>query len=216
MMRIRISGKNPNHKSDQKKERVISIKNDEKILLQRHYRLGDLIMLEPVARYFFEQGFKPVVATLPEYKPVLDCAIPPIGFEEHDNFPVHDFSKIFLLNKIHNNGRQGIVTKIDSFFAMCDIDPTCLTLEQKRPKLECLPQIRDLALEDLKLSGRTVLVSTESFKSTSPRSIQQIFFLVFLKNFKISISSSSVVILLKLRRHQMSQIGLETLLHLNN
>lgn len=149
--------------------------SSEKILIKRAARLGDVVMTLGLARFFRTLGKHVAISTKEEYKPILDNADPIVQFVKMKIENEEMYDEVFNLERVHANGKQGVVSKVDMFFAMCNIDVEKLTKDQKRPKIVPNELIIKWANNKFKQNNLidkiNVAVSIESFNPKSPRSI---------------------------------------------
>jgi len=173
-MRTRIVGSNPIDKSIIDKQDFNKSPSDSSVLLIRRWRLGDLIMLLPVAHYLQNQRKYVVVATKEEYKTILDFALPAVPFCNYSNYVETNYDEFFNIDKLVLDG-VGVKTKVDIFFRQANIDPTTVNEKDKRPRIICKPNEIENAkrfFTSKKIDDRiNIAVTVESFNPKSPRSM---------------------------------------------
>jgi ADP-heptose:LPS heptosyltransferase len=169
-MKIKIS-ENTNNKN-KPKPIIKAAKNLSSILFKREYRLGDVIMITPVIKYFSAQGIEVYAHTSKEYHPIFNFC----------DFPVHicktkseaTYDKIFKLDRVYSNNRKTI-TKIDMFFSMCGVDPSELSKLEKMPVLKCsekhIAMAKNMFNKYNLNKNKNCIISTDSYNIKSPRTM---------------------------------------------
>lgn len=172
-MRTRIVGVIPVGKAQEVKQEITKTPSDPSVLLVRKWRLGDIVMLLPIAHHLIKEGKRVTVATREEYKTILDFAYPAISFCNYSNYIAHGYDEVFNLDKLVIN-QPNIHTKVDMFFHLANINPQ--DAPSKTPKIVCkLNEIENTnkLFESKKIDDRiNIVVSTEGFNPQSPRSME--------------------------------------------
>jgi ADP-heptose:LPS heptosyltransferase len=138
--------------------------NKDKILFVRKHRLGDIIMLEPILRYF-SQTNSITLSTLPEYNQIQRLLNFECNFINYNDKFYNKYNKIFFLDTLSTNNFD-INTKIDLFFASCQIDPALV--ENKIPILKNIYSKTRLKIAPDK---KIICIGVQSYNINSPRSL---------------------------------------------
>lgn len=151
----------------------------ERIMLLRQWRLGDIIMCEPISNYFFNHGKDVIFCTMNQYHPIVKSFRNPVKTMTYLNMKQREDMKIFTSSMINLNEvdlvHKGHVSKIDAFFTKSEIHEEIL-LEEKIPLINIHNQHLSwgkmlLKEKNIKEDIPIVAMIRTSFSQQSPRSI---------------------------------------------
>lgn len=157
-------------------------KNKQSILIYRRWRLGDIIMCEPVNRYWYHQGYDVFYCSMSQYHPVIKAysESPPKTINYHiskDNKminPMHHSDVEYNLDSV-GLLHDGHISKVEAFLHEANIDYNNIDKQYKTPKIEVGSVHQSWAkmfLSDQQLNGQPLIAAVrQSFSAQSPRSI---------------------------------------------
>lgn len=144
----------------------------ESVTVSRMWRLGDIIMCEPVTRLLGRQDRDVFFATRHEYFPVISSfSSPPKGMISH-GMAGDNIVDLDVVGLVH----PGFDSKIDAFLAAAKLSPENLTDEDKRPKIEVGKKHQIWAqgvISAKNIPERFVSMVLSSHDSRSPRSLSR-------------------------------------------
>lgn len=153
----RIFGRG-HHLGGTRSERSIKSTPTRTLLIRRRWRLGDIIMCEPVCRELSAKGAGIIFATGTEYHAIVQCfsGSPPRAM----TYPPPTGDGISLADEeidldVVTLDHPGHTTKADAFLAAAGIDPATLSPEQRTPSI--IPHPRHEAWAKLRLSSMGIL-----------------------------------------------------------
>jgi len=144
-------------------------------LVSRMWRLGDIVMCEPINRALSRRGDDVSFSTKTEYHPIVRAfhSSPPsaIGYPYDDAVGFQRIINLDDVGLVH----EGHTSKVDALLSASGIDPSSLSEDEKRPTLD-LPDrysswARDLMSKRGVPDGSAVCVSRQSWNERSPRNI---------------------------------------------
>lgn len=157
-------------------------KNSQSIVIYRRWRLGDIIMCEPVNRYWAHQGYNVFFCTMGQYHPIIKSyseSVPKtITYHvDRDNKiinPGHKADVEYNLDTV-GLGHDGHISKVEAFLSAGGIDYNNIDKKYKTPVLDIglIHQswaklfLKDHGLQDAPL----IAIIRQSFVAQSPRSI---------------------------------------------
>lgn len=147
-----------------------------RILISRMWRLGDIVMCEPINRHLSSEGVEVHFATKIEYHPLVQAfhGKPPTTIR----YPLpdedrHHYRQVLNLDPV--GLAHGHVSKVDAFLECAGIHPSSLSDDEKRPSIE-LPRRYDIWAKGI-LSRRgvrgdsLVCITRQSLNERSPRNV---------------------------------------------
>lgn len=148
----------------------------KRTLVSRMWRLGDIVMCEPVSRYL-SKSEDVSFSTKPEYHPIVQAfhMTPPSAVR----YPLEGEGTSRYQRVIDLDGvslvHDGHVSKVDAFLSRADIDLLSLSEEERRPTID-LPRRYSAWAEDLLskrriASGSLVCIARQSWSDMSPRNL---------------------------------------------
>ena len=168
-MRVTMHGRGSIKTASKKAE----IHPSNHILLSRRWRLGDIVMCEPVSRLLSKEGSL-TFATRTEYIPLVQSfhETPPATIR----YPVMDMKKynrvinLDVVDLLH----KGYTSKVDALLACAGMDPSSLSDEEKRPVID-LPNRYDAWAKSMfskrGIEGSVICMTRQSWNARSPRNI---------------------------------------------
>lgn len=145
-----------------------------KTLISRMWRLGDIVMCEPVNRIISETEEDVTFSTRSEYHPIVQSFhLSPPSVMKHplDNKSYGNVIDLDSVSLTHD----GYVSKVDAFLARSGLDPSSIPDEIKIPRID-LPERYDswakrfLSKRDLG-GAPLICVARQSLNERSPRNI---------------------------------------------
>lgn len=152
------------------------------MVVYRRWRLGDLIMCEPVNRYWSRHGYQVSFCTFNQYHPIVKSYIetPPKTITYHVNKdgslvnPGYKYNEEYYLDNV-DLLHEGHTSKVEAFLASANIDYNNIEEEYKTPQIDVSTVhtswakqfLKNNQLENLPL----IAVFRNAFASNTPRSI---------------------------------------------
>jgi len=179
---LKITGVGHNLEISKPKAKLSS--NDQKMLLIRRWRLGDIIMCEPVNRFWARQGYEISFCSLNQYHPVIK------SFIEHPpkTMTYTTDKKGGLMNPGYKTDKEvnldnvdlvhsGAISKVEAFLKAGDIDTA--DAQYSRPQIDVSPTYASWAkimLADMGIDINQPLIAIikQSFAPNSPRSLPDV------------------------------------------
>ena len=168
------------HLGGTRSERSVRSAPTRTILIRRRWRLGDIIMCEPVCRELSAQGASIIFATATEYHAVVQCF--PGSSPKTMTYPPPGGDDIRLADEeIDLDGvsldHPGHVTKVDAFLSAAGIDPAILSPTQRVPAVVPHPRHDSWArvrLSSMGILGKPIVgIVRMPFEARSARSIPE-------------------------------------------
>jgi len=157
--------------------------NNQSMLIYRKWRLGDIIMCEPVNRYWSQNGYNVSFCSFAQYHPIIKSFynIKPKTISYNMNKTGEFLPSGYQYNIEHNLDivgllHEGHVSKVEAFLSAANIDYNNIDPEYKIPKLQVNTFNQSWAKTMLKDNGNLqdcplIAIIRQSFSMQSPRSI---------------------------------------------
>lgn len=157
-------------------------KKQKSILIYRRWRLGDIIMCEPVNRYWMHQGYNISFCSHNQYHPVIKSfsESPPKTITYHIDKNNNLINPGYKANIIYNLDNVDLIhdqhiSKVDAFLAEAGIDYNKINNKYRTPILEISSLYTSwskIILKEKKLMNSALIaVIRQSYTTRSPRNI---------------------------------------------
>lgn len=156
--------------------------NKKTIIIYRRWRLGDIIMCEPVNRYWFNQGYNIYFCSSSQYHPIIKSFSdnPPKTITYHADKegklinPGYNYDMEYNLDVVGLD-HSDHVSKVDSFLSVAGIDYKNIDHQYRTPTLEVssmhLSWAKIMLQEHKLLNLPLIAVVRQSYSEKSPRSV---------------------------------------------